>query len=45
MSTKTVTVLGYVKDNNQFVVKAQSFDIRISKNEQFPELEGPSPIE
>ncbi len=45
MSTKTVNVLGYAKDNNQFVVKAQNFDIRISKNEQFPELEGPSPIE
>ena len=45
MSTKTVNVLGYTKDNNQFVVKAQSFDIRISKNEQFPELEGPSPLE
>jgi uncharacterized OsmC-like protein len=45
MSTKTVNVLGYAKDNSQFVVKAQSFDIRISKNEQSPELEGPSPIE
>lgn len=45
MSTKTVNVLGYAKDNSQFVVKAQSFDIRISKNEHFPELEGPSPIE
>jgi uncharacterized OsmC-like protein len=45
MSTKTVNVLGYAKDSSQFVVKAQSFDIRISKNEQSPELEGPSPIE
>jgi uncharacterized OsmC-like protein len=45
MSTKTVNVLGYAKNNNQFVVKAQNFDIRISKNDQFPELEGPSPIE
>jgi len=45
MSTKTVNILGYAKDNSQFVVKAQSFDIRISKNEHFPELEGPSPIE
>ena len=45
MSTKTVNVLGYAKNNNQFVVKAQNFDIRISKNDQFPELEAPSPIE
>lgn len=45
MSTKIVNVLGYSKENNQFVVKAQNFDIRISKNEQSPELEGPSPLE
>ena len=45
MSTKIVNVLGYAKENNQFVVKAQNFDIRISKNEQSPELEGPSPLE
>lgn len=45
MSTKIVNVLGYAKGNNQFVVKAQNFDVRISKNDQFPELEGPSPIE
>jgi len=45
MSTKIVNVVGYAKDNNQFVVKAQNFDIRISKNDQFPELEGPSPLE
>lgn len=42
---KTVSVLGYAKETNQFVVKAQNFDVRISKNEQFPELEGPSPLE
>lgn len=45
MSQKIVNVLGYAKANNQFVVKAQSFDVRIGKNENFPELEGPSPIE
>ncbi|MEK8179442.1 OsmC family protein [Flavobacterium buctense] len=45
MSTKTVNIVGYAKESNQFVVKAQNFDIRISKNDQFPELEGPSPIE
>lgn len=45
MSQKIVNVLGYAKDNNQFVVKAQNFDVRISKNENFPELEGPSPLE
>lgn len=45
MSQKIVNVLGYAKTNNQFVVKAQNFDVRISKNENFPELEGPSPLE
>ncbi len=46
MSTnKTISVLGYARETNQFVVKAQNFDVRISKNEQHPELEGPSPLE
>lgn len=45
MSTKTVNVLGYAKGNDQFVVKAQNLDIRISKNPKSAELEGPSPIE
>ena len=45
MNHKIVNVLGYAKANNQFVVKAQNFDVRISKNENFPELEGPSPLE
>lgn len=45
MSKKIVNVLGYAKADNQFVVKAQNFDIRISKNDQYPELEGPSPLE
>jgi uncharacterized OsmC-like protein len=45
MSKKIVNVLGYARENNQFVVKAQNFDIRISKNDTYPELEGPSPLE
>lgn len=45
MSTKIVNVVGYAKEKNQFVVKAQNFDVRISKNEFYPELEGPSPLE
>lgn len=45
MSQKIVNVVGYAKGNNQFVVKSQNFDVRISKNEDFPELEGPSPLE
>jgi uncharacterized OsmC-like protein len=45
MSTKKVNVLGYGKDENQFVVKAQNLDIRISRNQQSPDLEGPSPLE
>jgi uncharacterized OsmC-like protein len=45
MSTKTVNILGYAKEENQFVVKAQNLDIRISKNPQSSELEGPSPLE
>jgi uncharacterized OsmC-like protein len=44
MSQKIVNVVGYAKEQNQFVVKAQNFDIRISKNQDFPELEGPSPL-
>lgn len=45
MSIKNVSVLGYAKEENQFVVKAQNLDIRISKNPQSAELEGPSPLE
>lgn len=45
MSTKTVSVLGYAKEENQFIVKAQNLDIRISKNPQTTNLEGASPLE
>jgi len=42
---KTINVLGYSRNNEQFVVKTQNSDVRISRNEKFPELEGPSPFE
>ncbi|MFT3795143.1 OsmC family protein [Flavobacterium sp.] len=45
MSTKTVNVLGYATNNEQFIVKARNLDIRISKNPKVSDLEGPSPIE
>lgn len=45
MSQKIVNILGYAREDSQFVVKAQNFDVRISKNDQFAELEGPSPLE
>ncbi|MGC4040033.1 MAG: OsmC family protein [Flavobacterium sp.] len=45
MSTKIVSVLGYGKEEDQFIVKAQHLDIRISKNPKSPEHEGPSPLE
>jgi uncharacterized OsmC-like protein len=45
MNNKIVSVLGYAKEENQFVVKAQNFDVRISKNPESAELEGPSPLE
>ena len=42
---KAINVLGYSRNNEQFVVKTQNSDVRISRNEKFPELEGPSPFE
>ena len=45
MSQKIVKVLGYADEGNQFVVNARNLKIRISKNNQFPELEGASPLE
>ncbi len=44
MSQKVVTVTG-ISNNSQFVVTAQNLEVRISKNENHPELEGPSPLE
>lgn len=45
MNTKIVNVSGFAGHNEQFVVKVQDFDIRISKNEKQPQFEGPSPLE
>ena len=45
MSTKIVNITGYARNNEQFVVKAENFDVRISKNQNHPELDGPSPIQ
>lgn len=45
MSTKTVNVLGSARNGEQFLVKTEEFDIRISKNKNFQELNAPSPIE
>ena len=45
MSTKIVNITGYARNNEQFVVKAENFDVRISKNQNHPELDAPSPIE
>lgn len=42
---KTINVLGYSKSNEQFVVKTENADVRISNNSRFPELEGPNPFE
>lgn len=45
MSTKIVNITGQSRNNEQFVVKTESFDVRISKNQNHPELDAPSPIE
>ena len=45
MSTKTVSILGSARKNEQFLIKTTQFDIRISKNNKHPELDAPSPIE
>lgn len=45
MNTKTLNIAGYARNNEQFVVKTGSFDIRFNKNDNHPELHGPSPIE
>lgn len=42
---KAINVLGYSRNNEQFVVKTQNADVRISKNNRFPELDGPNPFE
>ena len=45
MSIKKVNVLGYASADNQFIVKANNSQVRISKNNSNPELEGSSPLE
>lgn len=45
MSTKTVTIYGRAKKDEQFLIKTESHDIRISKNKNYPDLDAPSPIE
>lgn len=45
MSIKKVNVLGYANADNQFIVKANNLQVRISKNNSNPELEGSIPLE
>lgn len=45
MGVKTVSILGSARKGEQFVVKTEEFDIRISKNKNFQELNAPSPIQ
>jgi uncharacterized OsmC-like protein len=45
MSTKTVNIIGSAKKGEQFLVKTEQFDIRISKNNTNQQLNAPSPIE
>ena len=45
MSIKQVKIVGYAHSDEQFVVNANNFKVRISKNNSVSELEGPSPLE
>ena len=45
MAVKTVSILGSARKEEQFLVKTAQFNIRISKNKSYPELDAPSPIE
>lgn len=45
MAIKTVSILGSARKGEQFLVKTEQFDIRISKNSNNQELNAPSPIE
>lgn len=45
MSTKTVNIIGSARKGEQFLVKTEQFDIRISKNNTNQQLNAPSPIE
>ena len=45
MSVVNIKVSGNSKPNEQLVVKAQGFEIRVGENQNNPELEGPCPVE
>ncbi len=45
MSVVNIKVSGNSKPNEQLVVKAQGFEIRVGENQTNPELEGPCPVE
>ncbi|PKP29007.1 MAG: osmotically inducible protein C [Bacteroidetes bacterium HGW-Bacteroidetes-18] len=45
MSIVNIKVSGNSKPNEQFVVNAQHFKIRIGENQNNPELEAPCPVE
>ena len=45
MSTKIVNVSGSSKVNEQFIVNAENFEIKIGANSNYPTLNAPSPIE
>lgn len=45
MSLKHIKVLGYANSEDQFIVNANNLKVRISKNNNNPELEGASPLE
>jgi uncharacterized OsmC-like protein len=45
MSTKIVNIKGYSKSQEQFVIKTENSEVRVSKNKNHPELDAPSPIE
>lgn len=45
MSTKKVSILGFARKEEQFIVKTEQFDIRISSNKNNVALNAPSPIE
>lgn len=45
MNTKIVNIKGYAKSQEQFVIKTDNNEVRISTNQNHPELDAPSPIE
>ena len=45
MSTKIVNIKGFAKNKEQFVIKTEQHEVRISNNQNHPKLDAPSPIE